>query len=435
MWMILFCAFAANAGAHIPAGEYFYKSPTSQFASGQAAKDALDKSKLQTKTNIQYQVKWQKLSLSTEAKYFLTDTQLASKAQTGSSAQLLDSPNPEATIKQSLDANENLLIVSADAYWAQVIHSKSGVLGFIPIHLLKFSDEDSGIFMPVIDSLLKDAPNGKIITTVPRNSRLIPISIESNGWIKVRYQEYSGFLDSRHLIGRADFAHWAWTEKKKWELVAYRDGTEIVLKSNERIPLNKIKAFHSSANRGIVIDSTSGLPLTSRVEILDKKFSIWIQSILPKHGLVWWKKDLSKPLAESSQGKAKGEFLTSEELFARPIFSYALSEGKQIQGIASSQGIWATTDGERWNKLPQFGNNDHPVALGKNGKWYVGAFESTSPIQGFEPYIRWDKLAHQIQKELSHSPKYMKLQKIEPLKDSRVQITVDTGIKRVKLLL
>jgi hypothetical protein len=298
--------------------------------------------------------------------------------------------------------------------------------------LLESPVEDEGVFITLIDSFLKKTPQNSsaIITTVPRMQRLTSLGVEKT-FLKVSYQGHVGYLDLANLVGRADFAMWAYSKTKGWLGISHRENGFLFTVDNQKIPLEKFIAFNPYVNRGVACQKLSdddAPSIRSRVEISDNKAHRWALSALEGHGTVWWRMEDPENAVKSQAVNQ----ITTEQLMKREVSAFALA-GKTSKGLASAGGIFRTEDGKTWKEIPLFEGKNYPVAVHPDGIWYVGNYRSFDEGKTFEPYIKWDKLAERIQVGLHKAPRHLRIAQIEPLSNSRIRILVDTGVQKVKM--
>jgi hypothetical protein len=299
------------------------------------------------------------------------------------------------------------------------------------LHLLEAPVEDEGVFITLIDSFLRKTPQNSsaIITTVPRMQRLTALGIEKT-FLKVAYQNHVGYLDLANLVGRADFAMWAYHKNKGWLGISHRENGFLFTVDNQKIALESFIAFNPYVNRGVACQKlTDDAPsIRSRVEIANSKAHRWALSALEGHGTVWWR-------MEELENGAKNEGahqISADQLMKREVTAVAFAN-KSLKGLASAEGVFRTEDGKTWKEIPLFEGKNYPVAIHPDGIWYVGNFRSFDEGKTFEPYIKWDKLAERIQGALHKPPRHLRIAQIEPLTNSRIRILVDTGVQKVKM--
>lgn len=424
-------AFAALST--LPPAASFYRSPESYFRSGQASRAILAEGQLRTEFEYNLQVEWDRKTYTLKSGEILQDLHCASRVALKENSQLLGDRRSDALVMGELNKGQVLPLLEIRDHWARV-RTTSGIEGWMPASRLETRSDDLGVYIPVIETFLRDRPDndGKILTTLPRRARLEATVIHDSGWIGVNYRGQKGYVDIHHVGGRGDFATWAWVPPKGWLMVTHREGSVLRAKSGEKIKLTDVRGYAASPAKGIVMQNDPNVrpPLRAHVMVRKTEATLWGVSRLDGHGDVWWKKE-SIVVQDKPE---KAPWLTTEELLQRDVFSYALTQDpKKPQGLASAKGIWKTEDGARWTKLLEFGDQDLPVSIHTAGVWFVGTQQSSDQGKTFEPYIRWDSLTRTVEENLLRPPLFLRLQRIESLPSQQIEILVDTGIRRLSL--
>jgi hypothetical protein len=430
---IYFAAF--NAGAvseHLPSATTFFRSPESLFPSGQTSRTELEKTQVNQELRPSYRVSWDKKEFWMYVDQLVKDIHCAHKVLLNETSTLTEKQETKSKVIARLDKDQEAELLQISTYWAQIKDLKSGQVGWIPHKRLRAKNEDLGVFVNLIETgIRKEASyDSPALATIPKNSRLKILGFE-NGFLKTEYLAAKGYVDLGHIVSRADFAVWAYHNDKKWIPITHRENEFLVTPKKEKILFDEFSAFTVDPAKAVVIDSGAKLPpIRSHVHILESQAAHWAASQLPGHGLVWWKKQ-----QWSDKAPATAEItITADELLKRPIFSIALEGGKSVKGIVSAQGVFKTEDGITWTRLSNFGDQDLPVAIHSEGRWFVGSFQSFDRGKSFEPFIRWDRLAHMIEAVTGRQPKQIRLQKIENLRKGEMHFTVDTSPGRVRMV-
>lgn len=436
-WILTSLALLPGSSLALPTfvpATSFFRSPQSEFKSGQTNRVNLEKNLLRTEAALSYYATWNRKGYLLPADDLLLDVHCASRLTLKENSLLLDADRTDGKSVAELSRGAEVELRATRNHWARVYSSSKKKEGWLPLMRLEARNEDTGVYVPLIDTFLRDQADsqGKLLTTIPRRARLEALEILANGWIRVRYEGQTGYVDLHHVAARADFAVWAWHPQKNWLLVSHREGANLKTPTGEVLPLKEIQAYATHAGRAIVIQTESDQqpPLRAHVDIHRVEATLWGVSQLEGHGEVWWKKEAL--LMEDRDSKSES-ILTTEELLSREVFSYALKGVQKPEGLVSAKGIWRTDDGLRWTKIDQFGDEDLPVSINNDGSWYVGSYRSKNQGKNFEAFIRWDDLARLIEADLHRPARYLKLQKVESLPNSRVEIQVDTGIRRLRL--
>lgn len=159
-----------------------------------------------------------------------------------------------------------------------------------------------------------------------------------------------------------------------------------------------------------------------KIVIKEKEMRKWHQSFLEKHGEVWWQEPNAKKKSDNPI------LLTTEELESRNVFAKATTHLKNLT-LASANGIFISKDNSTWKYLSQFGEDNYPVAIGPRNTLIVGDQISFDEGKNFQNYLKWDQIALQAQTSLKHSPQYLKLQRINFVSPSALELQIETGYK------
>ena len=409
----------------------FYRDKNSLFPSGQVSRTTLETRLLRSENEIAFRSQWDKKEFRLQADQIVRDIQVARFVESKDAVSILSGNRSDAMVLKALPSKTNLEVLSVDDFWAQVKEPKENITGWIPLHHLQSRHDDMGYFMNIIDTYLREKPlaNGKVITTIPRLYRLLPLEITKN-FLKVKYDDNVGYVDITHFISRADFSTLAYHPQKGWQQALYRNNDMLLSQSGLTLPLKEILGYVTDSHRGVVVRGTGALPLRARVNIVKLEANNWGVSRIDGHGEVWWKK---KNLLITTPSPLADTTLTTDELMKRELYSIAFENKNSLKGLVSSEGVYRTEDGVTWTLLPQFGKKNYPVSIHPNGTWFVGSFKSSNRGKSFEPFIRWEQIAQAIESTYHKNPKIMRLTQIEALENSRVLIHVDTGSRNIKL--
>lgn len=411
----------------------FYRNKRSLFPSGQVSRNTLETKLVRTENEIIFRSQWDKKEFRLQADQIIRDTQVTRFAETKAAVPLLASPQRSALQLKSLPPRSAVEIIAVDEFWAQVQEEQGKIQGWIPLHHLQSRHDDTGYFMNIIDVYLRTEPreSSKIITTIPRLKRILPLEIQKN-FIKVQFGDHTGYADITSFVSHADFATLAYHPKKGWQQVLYRNNDSLIFQNGSVVPLKETLGFVANSRRGVVVrtGTSYGPPIRARVNIQKLEANLWGLSRIDGHGEVWWKKI---NLLEETPSASSQLTLTTDELMKRELYSVAFENKNSLRGLVSSEGIYRTEDGITWTLIPQFGKQNYPVSIHPNGTWFVGSFKSSNRGKSFDPFIRWEQIAQAIESTYHKNPKIMRLTQIEALENSRIQIHVDTGSRRIKL--
>jgi hypothetical protein len=389
----------------------FFKSPQSQFASGQ--------------TNLR---NLQKKIISTEYHHdLLVESQLRSQWVSAQEvARFFD-------LSQSIQfENQNWNILNQENSWLWVENPLTHHKKWVSIEQINENPKDLGLAMTLISTTLREKPTWKspTIITVPEKTKL-KIEKWDGSWARVQFFSGSsfttGYVDINNLLLKFDFAKQVQTNNQSWHDFIYREGQFIVLANKKMIPLTEVTAIKVQPQLGVMLQSIRDKKLLLRQNVLIKKTEsqVWAKSQLKGHGIVYWKYQIPKA--------KELPILTQEQLLKREIYSVAWDPKNPAYGLVSTYGIYFTEDGGKtWSQIAQFKNENHPLEITPQGVWLVGSFRSQDRGQNFTPYIRMDKLTHVLQTQTKNPPRILKLSDIKYYKNY-LQIEVDTGTKSYRL--
>jgi hypothetical protein len=431
--LALFISFATfPALATNTAALSFYRNQQSSLPSGQATRADLEKRILSRELEPWFRVRWNKKEFEVPGDIVIKDLQSSQTLVAKEKLDVLKSPQTGSLRAFVLPAKSTVVVLKTTSYWAEVVDLKSKQRGWAPLQFFTAPAEDRGVYITLIDSFLQKSAVGSadVITTIPRNVRLMPIDIEKN-FLKVQYKGFKGYVELSNLAGRGDFAMWAYHKNQGWLGISHRENGFLITTKKQKIPLRDFVAFAPYQDRGVISQKlTEGGPsIRSRVEIVSHKAHRWTLSALEGHGEVWWR---SEELSTAAN-EAGGQQITSDQLMKREIHSVAFASSKSLKGLASAGGVFRTDDGKTWTEIPQFAGQNFPVTILPDGAWYVGSYRSYDEGKTFESFIRWDKLAEQIQDSIHKMPRHLRITQIEPAANSRIRILVDTGVQKIKM--
>ncbi len=422
----LISLFGFNAPAsHFEKGApLFYKSPHSQFASGQLSEDELESKKIRSEETSTYQVSWDKREFFFETNEMVKDVHVSELVAANRSFSVPERKEPKSKEAFYVSKNDVVRLVSYQDDWLEVENMKSGKRGFVRSSDFSSFSEDVGIGLTYMSTFLKETGSdaSKIITTVPQGTRLKILEWSAEK-VLVQFNSQKGYIDSGHMILKADFASWTLHNKQGWTQIKYREGRYVRTKQNELLNIADLKAFVTEKTRAFsLVSKDNGPKLKSKLEIVDLEPNRWIVSKIAEHGEVWWKK--LRPSAAESPVK------TLAELSVIGIYASDTVAGASNRGLVSARGIYRTDDGVNWTKIDFFKDENWPVCITKTA-WYVGSFRSLDDGKTFEPFIRWDYLSYLMTSESQTTPKYFKITKMEEMNPKEIKIQMDVGFRKV----
>lgn len=403
---------------------YFYKSSKSLFPSGQLSEDVLESKMIRAEKTSQYQVEWEGKEFPFNSQDLARDIHVslnviaknsfyasAAKANTGGFLVQKD------TILKVVDIENETVTVQNYDHPFKVTAQMSDLAAY---------SEDFGVGLTYMSTLLRSSieDSSPVLTTIPQGTRLTIIDWK-NEKVQVHYQNHVGYIDSGHLVLKADFATVAIHKTKGWVEIKHREGAFVRTKKNELEPISEIKAFVTDPMRAFsLLQMENGPKLRSRLQIKTLEPVRWNISRIPEHGDVWWKKTLSTDDIHHLST------YTYSDLVKRNILWK--SHGK-TKGLASANGIFRTENGIDWLPIAQFENQNLPVAVTK-AEWYVGTFRSRDDGKTFEPFIRWDTVSNLVSQKYNAEPDFFKVIDLTAQGTYEVKIQMDIGSRKINLL-
>lgn len=358
----------------------YYKSPTSQFASGEATEE-----KLFNTLRKDYSQK-----MAVEESYFEHNKQKISK-------KLI-----QATVASDLSTTNTSSLA------------------------------DLGYFLTLKKSSLRVDPDfkSKTLTTLPENTLLRPLSY-SKGFVQVTFKKQTGYIDISDCISKFDFAKAIYathpkTKLKQWINVKNRSFDFMESTDGSIIPMTSVLGIYPDQKKAIITRKDQALPQWTTLEIKEDKQTVWLASDLPGHGTVYWKKNLS-------ENKEARNTIKIDELLKKEISFVSFNSKNPRKAVASANGLYITEDGENWRLIEQFRNYSGPVLYYNDYLIYAGNYRSTDGGKTFENYIQIEKMAGVIAQATGNNPKRLQVKKIKTIKPFKVEVDVDIGTRVLKL--
>jgi hypothetical protein len=278
--------------------------------------------------------------------------------------------------------------------------------------------------------------------TIPAGSRLQWLR-SADGWALVEFAsigKIQGWVDLSNVLSKLDFAQFILTADKKWMAINHREGSSMVaiLRNGDRIevPLTQIHGVMTAPDLGVSLttDDSKHLLLRQNLRITKTQADHWTVSQLSGHGEVFWKAQMSaKNTAAANTVQNPEHFLTTEELLKREVTSFSFHPKKTNFGLASSEGIFLTTDGKNWKRLFPFKKQNHAVLIDEFGILYVGDQRSLDGGKNFQQYFLWEKLAQLLEQKLKRPPGKIHIQNLAVPRPGLIQMNLQTDNGQLKL--
>ncbi len=298
-----------------------------------------------------------------------------------------DQARPVATVK----VGETLKIIKIENSWVKVSREiKSGLkMGWIQE---KQIGPDPGAFgfiytkSPIIMRIKPNFTSHKV-RDLPELYKIKPLKLQGP-WLFVKDAGYQGWIHISDVYSKLDFAEAVLPQKEnEYRKVKFHQGSWIETKEAHFYTLQKIAKIKTSERIFLVKKSKV------MGKIMNTQTVTWQRAYSRHSGTVWF--------AENNifQKKENTEiYLSNDDFFQRKIFDMAEHPLLPDFKLASSRGIFKTTDSMTWEKIERFGEENYPVCITQSGTMFVGPYVSHNAGNSFQSYLRFDKLLNAFYK-------------------------------------
>jgi hypothetical protein len=392
----------------------FYRSPESLFASGQASEKVLQKNWVKDSFQFSLLVNKDHRQFWVQANQVARDFDLSERVRS--------KDQQIWKVRQWKEAS------------LEVENVKTREHRMLAVDAVQPDPSDLGLAMNLIETQVRAEPRWKSLglLTLPARTRLHLISV-NDSWAQVSLLGSTsplGYVDLSNLLLKMDFASFVLVQGQ-WQPFHHRDGERIYISDAKSVEWKSIQGILTQTRLGVslCIDDQKHLLLRQNLEILKSQPQIWKVSELPGHGLVYW----SPPAPTESAPSVMAGVITTEQLLHREITSVAFHPKNPRVGIASAEGIFLTKDGEHWQKLAQFSQQNHAVSIDAKGRLYVGGLRSQNDGKTFNPYFRWEILASLVENHLRSPSQELRLDSISFSAKNILQLEVSNGSQKLRL--
>lgn len=408
IWSLL---LGLKVQAGIPA-QHFFRSPDSLFASGQASFSDLEKKKFKEFQEVFFIAQKDGRSFKVPSDFIIRDIDLSTRIGNTRTGKLG-------------------LVIGIKGPWISVVDG-SGKRDWWNLSEAMPVPDDLGLAQNINPILLRKSPNWKAESLHeirgPTKFRILKIS---DSWAEVALftdLDQKGWVEMGALVTKYDFASFVLPKNGKWTSVKYRQGSELVTGGGQKIKIETAQAIMTRPDLGLISKEMESFSLKQRsyMKIQSWESVSWAVSRLQGHGEVFWK---TSAIDQQLQNTTIAQTVSYDEVLKRPIFSVAFHPKNPRIGLISAEGIYMTEDGITWRKVPQFQNDNLPVAISTEHEFFVGDHRSQDSGKTFKPFLKWEQLATLMESRTHKGPRILRLIKIEPRTDKRVSIEVDNGIK------
>lgn len=353
----------------------YFKSPTSQYPSGETNLDRLEEALIE--------------KVVTESTYYVYKNQKISRSVV------------KALTARDLSSSENL--------------------------------KDLGFFITLRKTSFKLRPelNSNQIFTIKENVKFKALGFK-NGFVLAQINQKLGYIDISECMSKFDFAKAAYaphpkTKIKQWFYIKNRTFDQFETVDKITLSLANVEGIFPDSNKALVSSSDQSLPLWTSLQIkTDTNTNTWNRSQLKGHGIVYWQK--KSALIQQAQNHLK-----IDDLLKKEISFVSFNPKNPRQAIASAKGLYITSDGENWSEIPQFKDYEGPVLFYNEFLIFVGNYKSIDGGKTFENYIQIEKLSGAISDRLGYDPKRLQVKKIKSIKPFLVEVDLDIGQRIIKV--
>jgi SH3-like domain-containing protein len=249
----------------------------------------------------------------------------------------------------------------------------------------------------------------RILAKVEEGTYVQVVRIEGS-WIEIRSGRYQGYVAKSDVWTAGDL------------------GENGVRAAVSLAPLRKEPLPYADLIRSLSYSATLTAVKSSVLK--------WGLASTREQGEVWWPMtdsvDMRGEVASLEQMKPTSEAtekISTEKLFQRKMYDMATSRAIPTLKFASADGIFRTTDGASWTRIPLFRDQNYPIAVAKNGSIFIGPYVSYDHGETFQQWIKWDSLVSSLEARADVSAQNLKIVEIKPedAQGHRVTLRLNVG--------
>lgn len=393
-----------------------YLKPESRFPTGNQPRSWLESRTKQVQLQRWLHVKTKDRAYGWIAEdHALTALRLVDQVQITEDTVGRSGPRLEAVFGQPvIKKNTNALVLEFEGSWVrlQPLPASENKQAWVATEKLKpvFEGAPQRAFVYHSTSLRVDGrPGARPLETLDEGT-FVHIVSESPEWIEVRNRGNQGWIPKADVWRSVDLG-----EKGIRPMFALA-------------PLRSGPLPYASLTRS--------MSMGMNMELVNAKTIRWGQVNLKDIGEAWW--PMSDGPEENSEIGAGGsskvartsdssEKIKTAELFTRKIFDMATSKAIPNLKFVSAEGIYRTTDGETWTKIPTFKNQNYPISVASSGAVFIGPYVSDDHGETFEQWIKWDSLVYALSdsgKSEQATPKSVRIMEVKPEDSSGRRVTL-----------
>ncbi len=412
-FLLILPALIATLGSSPTEATPVYLKLESRFPSGHHPRRWLE-----TRTkDVQFQ-QWFRVKTKDSAYGWLPEDHLITSLHLASQAELTeDTPtrtemDMDALGPEILPKKSKLIVIETNGSWvlAKPLAKPESDESWFPSSILK-ADLDVAsrrAFLPAKTSVFVLPGLHARVQTQIKSSRFAAVVREQRDWLEVRLGSVGqGFVRRDDVLSVRSLGHQG--ARPLFDLAALRSA-----------PLPYADLVRSlSANADLRILATRSLR--------------WGQANIRDIGDIWW------PItdeAEEAEAAALRERMTTSQIFKRKIFDMASSPAMPALKFVSAEGVFRTSDGREWTRIPIFQDKNYPIAIAGGGSIFIGPYLSDDHGETFQQWIRWDILISTL-KKLTSAPRGLQILEIRPQDAAgrRVILKLNVGLESPVLVI
>jgi len=395
---------------------HIYRSPLSQFSSGDASVPDLEKTRKELTVRSWYQVRWSpdsepgsSLQGWVRSSTVLTSLDVCVQAKIKTpSAPVHASLNFQHSPRQTISQGTDVRLLERDENYFHVLFGRNKS-GWVEANLIEPDSRDLGAVFSKEHASLHVKPSGssRSFFQLPQGEKF-PILQRHGPWVQIAFKSKKGWVHLNQMISKLDFAR-SLTLKNHESIIATAfTGSWVETAQGVFKSLDDVETFNLNPNLLIVGLSrinahefpnfTKGRLLPTlgfghKLEMIHAENIQWARSNLKGEEIWWLPSEAQRALEEIKQTSAdKSSAFTTAQVFARKVFDIATSPRISKLTFMSANGVFRTLDGENWDQLKIFGEENYPIAVTSRGTVVVGPYVSFDHGLNFKPYLRWDKV-------------------------------------------
>ncbi|MFN7824575.1 MAG: hypothetical protein ACK5P6_04355 [Pseudobdellovibrionaceae bacterium] len=294
--------------------------------------------------------------------------------------------------------------------------------------------ESSGFAYFLTDQWIKKDPHPKSDPLLQAlEGDQLKILMISEGYAKVEKTGFTGWVHLSSCLTRYDFASFVMNAHKQWLPVKFRQGPHLILQNGQRIALEHAKALLTQPDLAISKQQIESKKISKfqHFRIQQTREEKWNISEVKGHGTVFWR----APSGQPSEISRKPQFISTEVILKKPIYSVAVHPTQPQTALVSADGVFLTRDGQNWEELKDFKNQNVPVAISQDHEFFVGNLRSRNQGKSFLPFFQFERIATLISEtQRGVSPRQLKISSLEILPENRIRMTIDSGTQKIPLM-